>query len=256
MHFFFLATTALAASVQEVFPAHPLVEAPEQALAGSPHALALSKEEAARVARTLVSRELLANVASVYPPAHKYAGLPALFVEYYADCHGDGNPILLVVDIGTLFTNEAAGLALTLLIRTGDHQLRDRSNPHYPGGRTGLTAGLPRVLLHGALEHFTGNALLPLAERLALEQCFRERHPDSVWWFPRDVPLVHTTHWAKFVVDEVYMVGGFGDRAYIGPIEGELYHGAEEYDAGAACPGRRSWLSAWPRLSALVGWLV
>ncbi|ODQ82049.1 hypothetical protein BABINDRAFT_170599 [Babjeviella inositovora NRRL Y-12698] len=186
-----------------------------------------SQEEAAKVARTLIQRESLANVNTIYPESSPHAGVPVSFVEYYADCHHDGNPVMIVVDIGTTFRNEAKGSPLSLSVRTGDHQGNDLVNPSYPGGIIGSTAGSPRVNLRGKLHHYAKDELSE-EEVQSLEQCFVKRHKDAKWWFPREGNQVHTTHWGKFMVEDVYMVGGFGDRAYIGDIDGELYRAAEE----------------------------
>ncbi|KAG5356799.1 hypothetical protein CJU90_2150 [Yarrowia sp. C11] len=173
-----------------------------------------SKEEAARVARTLVHRESLTTMVTVNKD-----NIPEGYVEYYADCGTDGNPVMLNVHIGTGFRNIAAGSAVTLSIRVGDHPVVEHTNPWYPGGIVKSAAGSPRVSLRGKFEDLGDD------EIKAVESCFLKRHPDAKWWLPGND--VHTTHWVKFNVDSLHMVGGFGDRAYIGNIDGDVYRSAK-----------------------------
>lgn len=173
-----------------------------------------SKEEAARVARTLIHRESLTTLVTVGKD-----NTPEGYVEYYADCGSDGNPVMLNVHIGTGFRNIAAGSDATLSVRVGDHPVTENTNPWYPGGIVKSTAGSPRVSLRGKFEDLNKD------EIKAVEACFLERHPDAKWWLPGN--NVHATHWVKFNVDSLHMVGGFGDRAYIGEIPGDVYRDAK-----------------------------
>ena len=56
-------------------------------------------------------------------------------------------------------------------------------------------------------------------ERFNVSGCFLERHPDAEAWTPGNP--IHRSYWSRLVVEEVYWIGGFGDRAYIGwiPVE-------------------------------------
>lgn len=191
-----------------------------------------SKEEAAKVARTLVARESLANINTFHTVESdngSSALLPVSSMEYYADCDLDGNPYWLVVDIGSTYQNILHGSDYTISIRVGDHPTTDHGvNPEYPGGIVSSPAGSPRVNLQGTLKNVTFSNPLDL---LKLEKCFVKRHPDSKWWLPNIAVSPHKTHWMKFEVSEVYMIGGFGDRAYIGSIDGETYHEASILDS-------------------------
>ncbi|KAG5366481.1 hypothetical protein CJU89_0910 [Yarrowia sp. B02] len=173
-----------------------------------------SAEEAARVARTLVHRESLTTLVTVNGD-----GTPEGYVEYYADCGHDGSPVMLNVHIGTGFRNIAAGSDATLSVRVGDHPVTESTNPWYPGGIVKSAAGSPRVSLRG---HFVD---LSADEAQAVEACFLDRHPDAKWWLPGN--KVHSSHWVKFEVASLHMVGGFGDRAFIGEIDGDLYRSAK-----------------------------
>lgn len=174
-----------------------------------------SVESGAQVARTLVHRESLANINTV--DRH---GVPVSSMEYYVDCDGSGDPYWLVVNIGSPFQNIKNGLSLLWSIRVGDHPAQENVDVKYPGGIERSPAGQPRLNLFGELVNITGTK--------ALEACFLQRHPDSKWWLPSLDPdhTPHLTHWVQLKVDRAYLVGGFGDRAYIGEIDDETYHRA------------------------------
>ncbi|RKP30052.1 hypothetical protein METBISCDRAFT_17198 [Metschnikowia bicuspidata] len=180
-----------------------------------------TKEEGAQVARTLINRESMMNVNTI-GQSETDKGLPKSAVEYYVDCDGDGNPYWLVVDIGSPFRDISNGSPFTASIRVGGHPLHDYVDPRYPGGIPLSPMGSPRVNLRGMLEEVPQDP----ETSLKLRQCFLERHPDARWWLPSNLVLPHKTHWTRIVVSDVYMIGGFGDRAYIGPIDGETYHRA------------------------------
>jgi hypothetical protein len=85
---------------------------------------------------------------------------------------------------------------------------------------------MPRFSVVGYLE--------PIPARTVLEKdivgCFTKRHPDAAWWLPGN--RIHESHWVRLVVREVYWIGGFGDRAYIGWIPEETWRNVmmEEVD--------------------------
>lgn len=183
--------------------------------------------EAAIEARTLLHRESLANLATI----DSKTNVPVSFMEYYADCDSDGTLTLLALNIGTSYRNIANGSPASLSIRVGDHAINDNVNPHYPGGIVNSPAGSPRISLQGT---FTEVENTP--ENLArLTKCFIQRHPDAKWWLPGNP--VHTSHWTQFKVSEVYFLGGFGDRAYIGNIPLELYKAAQPLEDSVETTG-------------------
>ncbi|KAG7929539.1 hypothetical protein KL925_000281 [Ogataea polymorpha] len=173
-------------------------------------------ETAARVARTLVKRESLANLATI----QKKDGVPVSFMEYYADCQEDGEPTFLLVNISSSQRNIDEGSKVSVSIRVGDHPINDHVNPHYIGGRVRSPAGSPRVNLKGSF--------VPVAGSPELDACFALRHHDAPAWYPGSP--IHATYWAKFHVEEVYIIGGFGDAAYIGEIPADLYLNATTFD--------------------------
>lgn len=83
----------------------------------------------------------------------------------------------------------------------------------------------------------------------ALPACFVKSHPDAAAWLPGN--RIHESSFVRLVVQEVYWIGGFGDRAYIGwipveewksvtreEIEGCRLPGEKDKDSG----GWRNWL--------------
>ncbi|CCE78697.1 Piso0_000725 [Millerozyma farinosa CBS 7064] len=186
------------------------------------YAGAYDKLKAARVARTLVSRESLSNINTVKDINGRKK--PISMVEYYADCDEDGDPIWLAIDIGTTFQNIKEGSEFSFSIRLGDHHPNEQVNTDYPGVIPNSPAGSPRIILYGKLKDVV---ITDPLENLKLQKCFIRRHPDAKWWLPENVVSPHQSHWTKLEVDSVYMVGGFGDRAYIGTIDSKSYHEAE-----------------------------
>ena len=54
-----------------------------------------------------------------------------------------------------------------------------------------------------------------------IAECFVKKHPDARYWLPGN--KIHQSEWVRLVVEGIYWVGGFGDRAYIGWIDVEGY---------------------------------
>ncbi|KAG9877147.1 hypothetical protein KCV05_g21841, partial [Aureobasidium melanogenum] len=134
-------------------------------------------------------------------------GVPIGLMDYYADCEPDsGNPTILALDIATSFKNVAAGSNITLSLRW-----------HPQDGNWHSVASLPRFSLVGHLEDIDDDD----ASKVALSTCFVKNHPDAVAWLPGN--RIHTSRWVRLVVEDIYWIGGFGDRAYIGWIPLEAY---------------------------------
>ncbi|KAG9539582.1 hypothetical protein KCV01_g26247, partial [Aureobasidium melanogenum] len=117
-----------------------------------------------------------------------------------------GNPTILALDIATSFKNVAAGSNITLSLRW-----------HPQDGNWHSVASLPRFSLVGHLEDIDDDD----ASKVALSACFVKNHPDAVAWLPGN--RIHTSRWVRLVVEDIYWIGGFGDRAYIGWIPLEAY---------------------------------
>ncbi|KAK6203082.1 pyridoxamine 5'-phosphate oxidase-domain-containing protein [Scheffersomyces amazonensis] len=184
-----------------------------------------SEIEAASIARTLVFRESLTNINTIKKIISNgiHKSIPVSSVEYYVDVDEDGDPYLLLVDIGSTNQNIIKGSEFSLTIRVGDHPTNDDVNEEYPGGIENSPAGSPRVQLTGKLVNKTYKNPLDI-DLIKLETAFLRRHPDARYWLPNSIVSPHKSHWVKFKVEDIYLIGGFGDRAYIGSIDPEIYH--------------------------------
>ncbi|KAH9845764.1 Pyridoxamine 5'-phosphate oxidase [Teratosphaeria destructans] len=171
---------------------------------------------------------------------HDVAGSPIGLVEYYADCEPTtGNPTLLAIDIATPYKNAAAGSNISLTVRwwpdqkttylsnpsSDDDDDDDLPTPHTP-------MALPRMSLHGYLEP------IPASELAShdIPSCFTRTHPDAALWQPGGD--VHASTYVRLVVEHVYWLGGFGDRARIQWLPIEEWRGVTmEEVAAARLPG-------------------
>ncbi|ERT00082.1 uncharacterized protein SPSK_09588 [Sporothrix schenckii 1099-18] len=194
-------------------------------------------------------------------------GVPVGLPEYLAACEegnedgsdseNAGNPTLLAISIATTFKNARAGSNVSLALQW--------EPPHPPSpARVSLVSGiqklfgygndkdesegvakvqrfppsvaaLPRFSLIGYLEPITGQD----APYSALAKCFVASHPDAKYWLPGS--RVHQSEWLRLVVTQVYWIGGFGDRAYIGwiPVEEWRNVSRAEYEK-AQLPGEHN----------------
>ena len=85
-----------------------------------------------------------------------------------------------------------------------------------------------RMTLFGHVE-LLGNGTAPSVskqETQSLASCYKSFHPDTAPWLPGRTDTPHRTEWARFVVDKIYHVGGFGDEHFIGWIPVEKYRDA------------------------------
>jgi hypothetical protein len=145
------------------------------------------------------------------------AGSPIGLMEYYADCDPlSGNPIFLSLSVATPYRNYNAGSNISLSIRWWPqremtYSIWSDSTPHTP-------VALPRMSLHGHLEPVSQEKM----EKLEIAQCFIRSHPDSSWWQPGNP--IHSAKYVQLVVDNVYWLGGFGDRAKIGWLPMDLWN--------------------------------
>jgi hypothetical protein len=191
--------------------------------------------------------------ADLAPQERRPSGLgnmPIGLMDYVADCEDSGDPTLLAINIATTFKNVRAGSNITLSMCW--------TPPYPPSKRISLTSRLSAYvssLLSGASSsdeaHYSPSgqpdpvpysaanlprfSLLGYLEPIDLEQeeedeedeekestasrlgqCFTAKHPDAKYWLPGN--RIHESQWARLVVQQVYWVGGFGDRAYIGWI--------------------------------------
>lgn len=203
-------------------------------------------------------------------------GIPIGMMDYVADCgaEDEGNPTILAIKIATSFKNVAAGSNISVSFNwvppypPAKRIKSSSSSPHNPlswlsrwWSGTGnnddneddaalpphydpvpySAANLPRFSLLGHLEDIAPSSE---ADAIELQECFLNAHPDARYWLPGN--RIHEAGWVRLVVDEVYWVGGFGDRAYIGWIPVTEWRGVtrEEWEA-VKLPGEDKGWKEW-----------
>jgi hypothetical protein len=175
------------------------------------------------MARKILRIEKIGTLSTIFPVSKEndvqvnenrptsVEGMPFGLMDYFADCEPEtGNPTILALTIETAFKNVAAGSNITLSVRWHPQF----SHPY-------SAAKYPRFALVGSLEEITDKA-----HATSVKTCFSKYHPDSVFWQPGN--HIHEAHWIRFVVKEIYWLGGFGDRAYIGWIPLETWQDITE----------------------------
>ncbi|KAF2859696.1 hypothetical protein K470DRAFT_258703 [Piedraia hortae CBS 480.64] len=175
------------------------------------------------MARRIMHLSSIGTLVTTFPPASdeasveetrpdSVAGSPIGLMEYFADCEPEsGNPTLLAINLASPYKNYASGSKISLHIRwwpiqTKHYPIAEESDdiptPHTP-------AALPRFSLHGRLEDIPQDEV----RDKSIDKCFLKSHPDSQLWQPGND--IHTSKYVRFVVEQVYWFGGFGDRARI-----------------------------------------
>lgn len=86
---------------------------------------------------------------------------------------------------------------------------------------------MPRFSLIGYIEPIPAEELEGKGGR-EVEKCFLDRHPDAEAWLPGNA--IHESWWGRLVVQEIYWIGGFGDRAFIGWIPKGEWEGVTEVE--------------------------
>jgi len=170
------------------------------------------------------------NVTSSRVPAdvaHTPIGLP----DYIASCEEpSGNPTLLALTVSTSTKNAMAGSNASLALSWWDEYV------HITHKQPWSAANLPRLSMTGYLEEMTAEEV----KSKDVPGCFTKVHGDSVLWLPGKKWAAHKGLWMRFVVREVYWIGGFGDRNYIGWFDrAEWQEVSEEEWRGVRLPGER-----------------
>jgi hypothetical protein len=200
--------------------------------------------ESAVLARRILDIERIATLSTVFPTTHTtenrpsdVGGSPIGLTDYFANCEPDtGNPTILELPIATSFKNVQAGSNISLSLRW-----------HAPYKHWYSVASVPRFNLVGYLEEFTDEEVKD--EDIAA--CFVKKHPDAAAWLPGN--RIHVSKWVRFVVQEIYWIGGFGDRAYIGWIPLEEWQNVTRNEIEKArLPGEGSSWSSWMSWLGLV----
>jgi Pyridoxamine 5'-phosphate oxidase len=166
-----------------------------------PHNLAISNDQ------QILSADGTLEVLSDAPK--EVAGLPIGMMEYFSSCTPTpytSDPTILAVSISTSMRNVAVGSNITLSLRWHPPS----SNPLKPTPPSLMPVAVPRYSLIGYLEE------IPYYQYPQTAACYVRAHPDAASWLPGN--RIHETKFVRLAVREIYWVGGFGDRAYIGWI--------------------------------------
>lgn len=201
--------------------------------------------ESAVLGRRILRLETLGTLSTVFPPPKdgphqppaSVAGMPIGMMDYFGDCEpSTGNPTILAINIATSFSNVAAGSNITLSLRW-----------HPPNTEHYSAAAMPRFSLIGELQDIDTEDVI----KQNVPGCFVKYHPDAATWLPGNP--IHSSHWVRLVVRDIYWVGGFGNVAYIGwiPVEEWQSVTAKEIEE-ARLPGEKG--HGWS-LRALKKWI-
>ncbi|KAI1098627.1 pyridoxamine 5'-phosphate oxidase-domain-containing protein [Jackrogersella minutella] len=212
--------------------------------------------ESAVLGRRILSLTPLGTLATVFPDGSRsrqpdgLGGMPLGLMEYVADCEEDGNPTFLAINIGTTFRNVQGGSNISLAQQwtppyPPDKRIKssffdwlfgrdDDSKDRVPYS----AVNLPRYSLLGYIEK------IDPASTKALSSCYVDTHPDSKYWLPGN--KIHESEFVRLVVTQIYWIGGFGDRAYIGwiPVDEWKNVTRKEWE-GVRLPGEKKGWNEW-----------
>ena len=163
-------------------------------------------------------------------------------MDYIADCESTGNPTILAINIATSFKNVASGSNISLsLTWVPPYPPSSRITPFSSADPSQYSAAnLPRFSLLGYLESISEEEV----EEEGIKECFVGRHKDARFWVPGN--RIHASEWVRLVVREVYWIGGFGDRAYIGWIPVEEWRNVSTAEwQGVRLPGEKKGWREW-----------
>ncbi|PQE05024.1 FMN-binding split barrel-related protein [Rutstroemia sp. NJR-2017a BBW] len=188
---------------------------------------------------TVFHKLTLSPVPNSHAPApQNLTTIPIGLMDYIADCEPSLNsPTILAISIATSFRNAVHNPNISLsLTWTPPYPPKSRiSSSSTPDPFAFSAANLPRFSLLGYLEP------IPSEDDSTLRSCFVDTHPDAKYWLPGN--KIHHSEWMRLVVQEVYWVGGFGDRAYIGwiPIEEWRSVKREEWEGVRLVGEKKGW---------------
>ncbi|KDN50843.1 hypothetical protein K437DRAFT_233479 [Tilletiaria anomala UBC 951] len=198
--------------------------------------------------------------ASKYPSNHPVPELRDQVVaspDYFAPCFLNGDLLMLAMPVSQHWRNALTSPHRNATFSIGSNPdpsipdprhvksfhsrvapnlLKGHKPPHWDPSRPNWRRFMPsknRMTLFGHIVQVPSlsSAISPVVssqhdEAHSLAQCFLSYHPDSAHWAPGSTESPHTAFWARFVVDRVYHVGGFGDEHFIGFIPLEKYREA------------------------------
>lgn len=196
-------------------------------------------------ARRILNLSSIATFSTIYPSAHDghghdwqhrpdgIEGTAVGLMEYYAICDpSPEDPVILAISISSTIQNAWAGSNATLSIRYHPPSGHPPSDDIY----TYSPANLPRFSLIGHIERIPEREV----KDYGIKSCFLQTHPDAAAWQPGNA--IHESWWGKLVVERIYWMGGFGDRAYIGWIPKEVYRAVTQAEVEQArLVGEEGW---------------
>ncbi|KAI0105704.1 pyridoxamine 5'-phosphate oxidase-domain-containing protein [Nemania sp. FL0031] len=238
--------------------------------------------ESAVLGRRILALTPLGNLATTFPADNAsggggydseenrpegLGGMPHSLMDYVADCEEDGNPTFLAINIETTFKNVRDGSNVSLAQQWTPPYPPDKRIQSTSSTSSGLlsriihwlglgsddngdddsqpkdvvpysAANLPRFSLLGYMEKIDD------VSAAALSECFVKKHPDAKYWLPGN--RIHESEFVRLVVTQIYWVGGFGDRAYIGwiPVDQWKKVTREEWE-GVSLPGEKKGWKEW-----------
>jgi hypothetical protein len=176
---------------------------------------AFGKEESGELSRELVRASYYATLSTIQSQA---AGNPAVFnypfgsVADVADEEpSSGRPLLLLSELERNVMNLEENPVCSLHFVTLPSTIEQFKHPEYYDIMT-----KPRTTLLGKLEK------VPEGELDAAKETYLKKHPTSAAWINFSDFAMY-----RFVIEDVYCVGGFGNEHYIGWISPEQYLSVE-----------------------------
>ncbi|CAG8544788.1 2541_t:CDS:2 [Paraglomus occultum] len=169
-------------------------------------------KDAARIARRLVRDTTIGTLVTTMNSEDRegLGGYPFGLLDYYADeCPSTGNLLLLMTPLQLNFRNA----------RSNDWKAS--FSIRQLGNNTFNPVEKPRVNLFGLIEK------VPESEVTNVQECFLKAHKDAVYWIPG---RSHDFAFYRFIVKDIYYVGGFGGLHYIGWIDKHLYFDANVHE--------------------------
>ena len=197
-----------------------------------------SRHYSTLLARRLLALSSTAILSTVFPqnisdiPAYArtptdVAGISIGLPEYIADCSDNGDVTIIALGVSTSTKNvkyaDGDGTwsgNVSLSISWWDQYSRPENAGHEPWSM----ADLPRVSLLGYLEEIPKHEV----QEKEIEKCFVGKHRDARLWVPGSKSAAHLGVWARVVVQEVYWIGGFGGRNYIGWLDSTEWAGIKD----------------------------
>ncbi|CAD6444670.1 e538c51c-d097-49b1-b926-6fc996f5f3a9-CDS [Sclerotinia trifoliorum] len=228
------------------------VPSPDQIIINPPFSESTNRiptsRESAILARRILHLTPLGTLSTIFPNSSSslenrpsnLQNIPIGLIDYIADCEPTtNNPTILAISIATSFKNAISNPNISLSL-SWTPQYPPKSRISYSGKPDPFAfsaANQPRFSILGYLETIIASP----EEEQDLRKCFVDTHPDAKYWLPGN--RIHHSEWMRLVVQEIYWVGGFGDRAYIGwiPIEEWRSVDKKEWEEARLVGEKKGW---------------